>query len=482
MASIKKNFAWSSILTAAGYVFPLITFPYITRVLGVERIGATDFANNVISYFSVFAMLGMSYIGVREIAKVKDNREELSKVFSSLLVLNLITTVIAILSLLVLIQLIPSFSSHSRLLYIGIGQILCGSLLIEWLYKGLEEFRFVTIRSLVIRFLYVASVFIFVKDPNDYILYFTLTTLTTVINSIVNIVYARNFISIKCDWSYVRKFSKPFLIYGIYMVLTSMYGSFNVIFLGASCGDVEVGYYSIATKLYAIIMSVFTAFTTVMMPRMSFLIAKGDDLEFKRMSSKSIDFLLLFSIPLIVFFEVYAPTIIQIVAGSGYEGSILPMRILIPLVLIVGYEQIIIVQMLMPMGKDFPVLINSGLGAAVAIVLNLSLVHYLGSFGSSLVCFASELVVAFSAQHFVNKYAGYSFPFGKITKALLLYIPGFLACFCINHFILSTILSMIVSALFLGAYSIIIETLIIKNQLVIEGVNYAKNAICRYIN
>ena len=91
MASIKKNFAWSSILTAAGYVFPLITFPYITRVLGVERIGATDFANNVISYFSVFAMLGMSYIGVREIAKVKDNREELSKVFSSLLVLNLTT-------------------------------------------------------------------------------------------------------------------------------------------------------------------------------------------------------------------------------------------------------------------------------------------------------------------------------------------------------------------------------------------------------
>lgn len=480
MASIKKNFAWSSILTAAGYVFPLLTFPYITRVLGVESIGSINFSTSVISYFSVFAMMGISFIGVREIAKAKNDKEELSKVFGSLLFLNLFSTLVAIAVLLFLINIIPSFKSHDKLLYIGVGQLLCGSLLIEWLYKGLEDFRFITMRSIAIRFIYVIAVFVFVRKQSDYVLYFTLTTLTTVLNSFINILYARRFVGFQLDYSYIKKYIKPYYIYGIYMILTSMYGSFNIVYLGARCGDIEVGYYSTAIKLYTIIMSVFTSFTTVMMPRMSSLIADGKDVEFRNMTAKSIDFLLLFCIPLIVLIEVFSPEVISLLAGPGYEGAILPMRILVPLMLLIGYEQIIIVQMLMPLGKDKAVLINSGVGAVVALILNIILVPLLASVGSSIVWFSCELAVATSAQYFVNKYVGYHFPSRRIGLALLAYVPAIVVCITLKRYISSTVLSLFLSVVSIGLYTLFVELYVTKNKVMIGTLKYIGERCRRY--
>lgn len=477
MTSVKKNFAWSTILTAAGYVFPLITFPYVSRVLGVENMGSTNFATSVIAYFSVFAMMGVAYLGVREVAKAKDDKAELSHVFGSMFFLNLFSTLAAIIVLVLLIQILPSFKSHSSLLYIGVAQLLCGSLLIEWLYKGLEEFRFVTIRSIAIRCIYVIAVFVFVKRQSDYILYFALTTIITVLNSLINIFYSRKYVKFKLDFSYLKKYTKPYVVFGIYMILTSMYGSFNIIYLGASCGDVEVGYYSTAIKLYTVIMSVFTSFTTVMMPRMSSLIADGKEKEFESMTGKSIDFLLLFCIPLIVLIEIYAPLIIEIIAGTGYEGAILPMRILMPLMLLIGYEQIIIVQMLIPLGKDSAILFNSGVGAVVALLLNLLLVPILASVGSSIVWFSCELAVAISAQYFVNKYVGYRFPFRKVGKSIMVYIPAFFICLFLNYSIPSVLLSIIFSASFLGFYAFIVEYYINRNQILNDSLAIVKKWI-----
>ena len=228
MSTVKKNFAWSTLLTFAGYLFPLITFPYVTRVLGVEGIGQYQFAYSTIEYFSIIAMLGIGTVGIREIAKVKENRHEMSRVLCSLLSLNLITTLLAACVLLVLTFIIPSFIAHSKLLYIGIARLFCGSLLIEWLFKGIEDFKFITIRSLAIRFVFVFSVFIFVRDEDDYVIYFQLTSLTVAVNAIVNILYSRKFVDYSFRGIDVRPYVKPFIVLGIYQILTAMYTSFNV--------------------------------------------------------------------------------------------------------------------------------------------------------------------------------------------------------------------------------------------------------------
>lgn len=147
----------------------------------------------------------------------------------------------------------------------------------------------------------------------------------------------------------------------------------------------------------------FTAVTGVMMPRMASILSEKKYSEYGRLIKKSVLILLVFSIPCVIIIEVFAPLIIKIIAGSGYEGAILPLRIIAPLVLIIGIEQILITQSLMPMGKDRAVLINSIIGAIVGIVANLILVPYLASIGSAIVWLLSEIAVMLSAFYFFKR-------------------------------------------------------------------------------
>lgn len=475
MPSVKKNFAWSSILTVAGYIFPLLTFPYVTRVLGVEGIGNYQYAVSVIHYFIVFACLGIDTIGIREIAKAKGNPEEMSRIYSSLLCLNLITTVLSVIVLLILIVFIPSFASHSKMLYIGVAWVFANSLVIEWLFKGLENFKYITIRAIIIRCIYVAAVFIFVRNPEDYVIYFILTTLITVVNALINQSYSRQFVRFSITNVDLKPFLSPFIILGIYKILTSMYTSFNVMFLGAVCGDSEVGLYSTSVKMYGIIMSFFTAFTGVMLPRMSAVVAEGKEKEFKRLTSKSIDFLLCFSLPIIVISEVYAPNIIRIIAGEGFAGSVLSMRIVMPLMLVIGYEQIIIIQMLFPLKKDKVILINSCVGAVVALLLDFILVPQFGNVGSAIVWCCSEITVLVSAQFFVSKYVGYQFPAKKIFVSVLVLAPSIAAVIFINNILDNWLVSMFVGSFFVLSYYVIVEYFLLKNIIVVEVVDRIKS-------
>lgn len=280
MASVKKNFIYSSFLTCSSYVFSFLTFPYVTRVLGVNNIGICNFVDSIIQYFVIFSMMGVTTIGIREVAKYKDNRDGLSKVFSTLVSINLVFTFLSIVVLIICCFYIPKLQSYSQLVYVGIGRIIAGALLVEWLYTGLENFKYVTVRSLIVRVLYVLLVFLLVKDENDYILYFSLNVLSYVVNAALNWAYSRNYVTFSIKSIDVKKYIGPYIILGIYLILTNLYSTFNVMYLGFVSNDTEVGYYTTATKLYSIIMAVFTAFTSVMMPRMSSLVANNQMEDF----------------------------------------------------------------------------------------------------------------------------------------------------------------------------------------------------------
>lgn len=474
MASIKKNFAYSSILTISGYIFPLITFPYVTRVLGVANIGIYNFVDSTISYFSVIALLGINTVGIREIAKAKGNKDKLSNVYSSLLCLNLITTILAIIVLLLMTILVPKFHGHQEMFYIGTARLLFNSLLIEWLYRGLENFKYITNRSILVKCIYVAAVFIFVREKNDYVVYYLLTVLTFVVNAFINLIYSRRFVSFSLKGISIKPFIAPFLILGFYQILTSMYISFNVTFLGIKCGEIEVGYYTTATKLYAVIISFFSAFTWVMLPRLSSIVENNDMNEFKRLINKSIDALLAFVMPVIVITELYAPQIIRIIAGEGYEGAVIPMRIVMPLMLLIGYEQVIITQMLSPLKKDKAILINSLAGATVAMILNFLIVPKLASIGTSIVWVAAEIAVTISAQLFVYKYIKYQFPAKKILLRISSIIPVWLLCVYMDKFIYNPYIMMVLGSFLTFVYYFVLESFLFKNEVITSNVTSIK--------
>lgn len=471
MNSIKKNVVYSSILTVSGYLFPLMTFPYVTRILGVNNIGICNFVDSIIQYFIYFSMMGITTIGIREIARTKNDKAKLSNTFNSLLALNLCATVLAIIVLFLCMMFIPQLQEHQSMYLIGAAKILANTLLVEWLFKGLEDFKYITARSIIIRALYVIAVFVFVKSAADYIVYFFLTSFMVVVNAIFNIIYSKKFVSYTYIGINVRPFIKPFFILGSYMLLTSMYTTFNVAYLGFVTNTEEVGYYSTATKLFMLIMSFYTAFTGVMMPRMSALLGEDRVKEFERLTRKSVELLFAFIIPIILVAEFCAPEIIFVVAGKGYEGAILPMRIVMPLMLIVGYEQILVLQILSPLKKDSAILRNSIMGAIVALLSNVLLVPLLSSSGTALVWIISEISVMISAQYYVKKYTGYSLPFFALFKRLVLLVPLLL---------LSLIVKKYSSNIFLtlggiGSISILgwlcVEYFVLKNSLLKDNIN-----------
>lgn len=464
--SIKKNILYSSVLTVSNFLFPLLVYPYISRVLGATNIGICNFVDSIINYFILFSMMGISTIGIREIAKTKGDDFQLSKTFSSLLMLNIISTVIVLIVLLLAVWLVPDLQKHREMMYIGALKLIFNCLLIEWFYKGLENFKFITQRTILVRLIYVVLVFICVRDKDDYDIYYLLTVLTIVFNALINIFYSRKFIYVTWKGISISPYLRSSFILGVYALLTSMYTSFNVAYLGFVAGETEVGYYTTAVKLYTVLISLFTAFTGVMMPRMSSLIAEEKYDDFKRLTDKSIDVLLTFVMPVIVFSMTFAPQIIAIISGPGYEAAITPMRIIVPLLLIIGYEQIIIIQMLVPLKKDKAILMNSALGGLVGILMNLLLVSNLQCTGSAIVWVAAELTVLCSGQFFVTKFVGVRFPFSKIAVQLFAALPIGGICYVIESFQLYDIWTLLIGGSIVAMYYIIINVYIFKNELV----------------
>ena len=468
MPSIKKNFLYSSILTTANYLFPLLTYPYVSRVLGVTNIGICNFVDSIIHYFILVSMMGINIVGIREIAKSKNNQEQLNQTFSGLFWLNTITTSIALVILVVVAVTVEQLRGHWQLMAIGAMKLVMNYMLIEWLYKGLEEFKYITIRTLAVKVMYVVAVFVFVRDSGDYPIYYLLSVLMIVLNAVINIVYSRYYVSLQIRGVNVSAFLKAFCILGVYQLLNSMYISLNVTYLGFVSGETEVGYYTTASKLYGILIALFTAFTGVMLPRMSSLLAEGKVEEFKSLLVKAYNILFTFSIPLIIFTVIYAPAIIYIISGPGYEGAIMPMRIMMPLMLIIGYEQIIVVQTLMPLKKDKAILHNSIAGALTGLALNILLVSALKSVGASLVWFCSEVVVLCCAQYYVSKYIQMSFPWKTLFHEMAINFPLILMLVLAYLLVNNTWLSMSISAIVSIAYFVIYNLYISHNREILS--------------
>ena len=159
---IRTNVLYSSILTCSNYLFQLITYPYVSRVLGVERIGVCNFAVSFVHYILLFSTMGISILGIREVARCREDRQELNRCFSSLFYLHAVATGIVLLLYVGAVYFVPALYPYRDLLHIGTLQILFNLFLVEWFFKGIEDFKYITYRNIAVRFLYVLAVFLLV--------------------------------------------------------------------------------------------------------------------------------------------------------------------------------------------------------------------------------------------------------------------------------------------------------------------------------
>lgn len=390
---IRRNLVYSTILTCATYVFPLVVYPYVSRVLGVANVGLVGFIDSITTYFILFSMMGISLLGIRETATSRGDVGRLSDTFWSLLSLQGVMTLVMLAAMIAATLAVPQLRANAGLMCVGMCKLVFNLFLVEWFYKGLEDFRYITWRTLAVRGLYVAAVFLLVRTPGDTMVYYMLTMLVVVANAAVNMLYARRFVTLggvrPRPWRYLR----PFMSLGVYVLLGSAYTTLNVVILGFVAGDTEVGYYTTAVKIIFILSSSVSAMISVFMPRMSRFAADGRMEEFRRYFRRSCVAMLAVTLPLAAAVWVWAPEIVMLLSGPGYGGAVLPLRVMILFLPLSGVGQLMVLQVLTPLGRDRAVLLATFAGAVTGVALNIALVPALHAAGSALVWSAGEAVL-----------------------------------------------------------------------------------------
>lgn len=459
---LKKNLVYSTILTLSTYLVPLMVFPYVSRILGPEGIGSIDVVESVINYSILFSMMGLSTLGIREIAKAKDDPEMLRQTFVDLFSLNLVSTLAVLAILLVMVFTVPQFMERKELFSIGLVKLVFNLFWIEWFFKGVENFKYITIRSVIMRILFILVVFCFIRAKDDDLLYYFFWVSLTIGNAICNWNYRKRYVRFSLRQASPSRYVKPFVLLGLFAMLSAVYTQLNVTYLGFVCGDQEAGYYTTATRLYFVLIALFSTLTGVMIPHMSILVKQNNQSEVRRMTLKTFQLLFLFALPVIYFMEIFSSDVVRLIAGNAFGGAVLPMRIVMFLVLIIGTEQIFIMQLLIPLRKDKAVLCCALTGAVVCVVVNLLIVNRLASVGSAIAWVLSECSVLLLASYWVRRYLSVTFPFRLFIRNLLLSVPYIILGLIVVYFFGNMWLRLVLGACLYLLYAYVLEEKVLK--------------------
>lgn len=456
--SLKLNFIMNALLTMSSFIFPLITFPYVSRILLPEGTGKVSFATSLISYFSMFAQLGIPTYGIRACAKVRDDKEELTRTTQELVIINFVMSVISYTALAVALMLVPRLREE-RALYIIVSLTIAFNVIgMEWMYKALEQYTYITIRSIIFKFVALIVMFVFVHQKSDYIFYGAITILAASGSNIFNFINAHKFIDMRPVGKYhFKRHFKPIAVFFAMSCATTIYTHLDTVMLGFMTTDADVGYYNAAVKIKTILVSIVTSLGVVLLPRASYYIEHKMIDEFYRIAHKAINFVFLIALPMMLYFMIFAKEGIFFLSGSAYEKSILPMQVIMPTLLFIGLTNVMGIQMLVPLGKEKIVLYSEIAGAVVDLIVNFALIPRYASVGAAIGTLAAEIVVwvvQFGAlkQDIMPAYKKIQYP-----QMLLALVIGCVASVWVKMLGWNSFFVLLLSAiLFFGSYGLVL--------------------------
>lgn len=443
-SSLKKNAALNMTKSVMSLIFPLVTFPYSSRVLGPVYIGKVNFAQSVVSYFSLIAALGISTYAVREAAKLREDKSQLSVFIKEIFTLNLISTVVAYILFAIALFFVPQFGEYKKLLVICGASVLFTTLGMDYLYTALEEFKYITVRSIFFQFLSLVLLFVFVKGKDDYYKYAAISVVSSVGSNFLNFFHARKFISFNIEVHIcIKKHLKPVFTLFAMSAAVSIYTVLDTTMLGLIKGDESVGLYTAATKINRMVLMMITAATTVLLPRLSYYAGKEKNVEFLRLAQKAMNFVVMLSVPCAAGLFILSEPVVLLFSGSQYVSSITAMQIMNATVILIGMSNVIGIQIFMSVGKEKVTLYSVILGAVVNFCLNLILIPHFGEKGAAIgtVCaeFCVTLIQFVAARSYFDR-KSFALHSGKVVAAaFVMSFFVFMLCRFINSFALKII-------------------------------------------
>lgn len=384
----------NALLTVSSILFPVITLPYVTRVLGAEGVGRVFFASSVTAFFAMFAELGIPVYGIRACARVREDRAELSATVRELMTVNALSCAAVYIVFAAALRAVPQLASDRQLMIIMSSTMILNAAGAEWLYKALEKYTYITVRSVGFKLVALAAMFLLIRSESDYLIYGILTIFAASASNIVNMCTLHRYVDL-------RPAGKPDIgrhIPGMMMLFalaaaTTVYTNLDLAILDLIKGNAEAGLYGVSVKIKLVIVSLVTSVSAVLLPRNSFYYENERRDDFYRLISLTMKMVLTVSLPAACYFVLFARESIMVLAGEGFAGSVLPMRIIMPSVVFIGISNIIGMQMLVPAGKEKKVVIAAFIGAAVDLALNMILIPRYASAGAAAATLAAEICV-----------------------------------------------------------------------------------------
>ena len=450
--SVNKNAAYNTIKTVFGIIYPLITFPYISRVLMPENVGKINFGSSVVSYFMLIASLGVTTYAIRECSKVRDNRDKLQSTASQILSINILSTLIAYLALAVTLVVARPLDSYKELICIQSATIIFTTLGADWINSAIEDFKFIAMRTVGMQIVSLVLMFIFVHNPEDYIIFALISVIASSGANIINIVYRRKFcktrLTFQIDW---KKHLPPILTLFSLILAQTIYCNSDMTMLGLMKGDYEVGLYSTSVRIYNLVNQVVASVAFVVMPQLAISFAKDDFKRVNELLRYALNFIVVLGLPCLVGMNIICSSIIGTLGGNEYLGASTSLHILslsLACSFIGGW---IGNMMMLPSGRDAVCLRSGVISAVLNVVLNIFIIPIYGLNGAAFTTFLAELTGIMVMWPYIDKRIKIEKLF-KMVKApvvgsIFIAIIGLFVPKIINSYVLISCVTISISAI-----------------------------------
>ena len=447
-ANVVKNYLYNLIYQIVTIITPLITTPYLSRVLGAENIGIYGYTSSILSYFTLLGALGVLKYGQREIAYVRDDRRRMSKTFWEINFLRAITNTISVVFFVLFFCIQGDYAIYYRILTI---ELIANMFDISWFFQGIEEFKKIVMRNVAIKLIGIVFIFLFVKSRNDLSIYILIYVVNLLLGNLSLWLYLPQYINkFKLKYLNIKKHIKNTISFFIPQIAVQVYTVLDKTMLGSISTVLEVGYYEQAQKVIRILLNIVTSLGTVMMPRIANNFARGENEKIKKNIKESFNFVFLISIPIALGINLIAKDFVPIFFGEEYEKTIYVMQVIVLTVVIIGCSNIIGTQYLVPTKRQREYTISVFSGAIVNFILNWILIRSYGAIGASIGTVFAELSVFLVQLVFARKEINCHMIFRLFIKYLLYGLIMSTICYFVGMLINNTIIKIVIQCLLGG--------------------------------
>lgn len=406
--SLKKNIIYNLIYTTINLLFPVMVFPYVSRILGPEGVGAVSYSEGFVAYFTLIANLGIPIYGVREVAKLREDKKKLSQFTYEMFIILGISVLITYSTLFFIVFKFGEQISNRDLIILFSSTLVLATIGVEWFYKGIENFKYITLRNILFKVLGLVLMYLLIKEENDYLFYGVVIIISTFGGNFLNIINLSKYINFKrLDFPNLRQHVKPIMLSFVFVAITSIYSNLDTVMLGVMGSNKEVGLYTSANKIVKLVLTIITTVSVALLPRISFYVSQKEDKKIREILKNALNYLFFISIPAIIGISMLASEIIIVFSGEEFIGASESMRILAPIILLIGLSNLLGVQLLYPLGKEKVVLLSVGVGASVNLILNIVLIKTYGSNGASIATLFAEGIVTIVQLIYIYNKLGY---------------------------------------------------------------------------